>query len=168
MRRSLAATAACLAALAVTATLAVALPRSAKITTAGLGPIKIGMTEAQVEQAGGRPITREGDTGAGGCSTATLGTNVSGLFSGTRLARIYVGSPVYTTRKGIRVGDAQRRVIRAYGRSLASAPHKYVRGGRYLTLTIGNRRLLFETDGRHVTQISSGRKPEIDYVEGCA
>jgi hypothetical protein len=43
-----------------------------------------------------------------------------------------------------------------------------VRGGFYLKLTAGNRRLVFETGGRRVTQISSANKPEIDYVEGCA
>jgi hypothetical protein len=39
---------------------------------------------------------------------------------------------------------------------------------RRVLLTVGHRRLVFETDGRRVTEIGSGRKPEIDDVEGCA
>ncbi len=88
----------------MSATAAVALPRTAKITTAGLGPIKIGMTERQVEQAAERTLTRQGDVGTGGCTTARIGDKLFGLFTGPRLTRIYVGSRRYSTRSGIRIG----------------------------------------------------------------
>jgi len=147
---------------------AIALPSDAKLTTRGLGPVQIGMTVAQVERAGGRAVDFEGGDANAGCATAALGKNVFGLFSKGRLARIYVRSRLYATRAGIRVGDSQRKVLASYGRSLVRSPHKYVDGGSYLKLTIGSRRLVFETDGRRVDQMSAGRKPEIDYVEGCA
>ncbi len=150
------------------ATVAVALPSSAQLTTSGLGPIKIGMTVAQVEQAGKRELTFEGGDVNAPCATASLGTNLFGLFSKGRIARIYVRSRTYRTRTNIRVGDTQRKVLASYGPSLKQSPHKYIRGGFYLKLTVGNRRLVFETDGRRVIEMSSGRKPEIDYVEGCA
>jgi len=159
---------ACLTALAAMTAAATALPRDATLSTAGLGPIRIGMTEAEVEQAGGRAITRQESGGGSECTTATLGKNLFGLFDGPRLARIYVNSRLYATRKGIRVGDSERRVLAVYGRNLTRSRHTYVTGGSYLKLTVGNRRIVFDTDGRRVTQISSGRKPEIDYVEGCA
>ena len=150
------------------AAVAVALPSSARLTTAGLGPIEIGMTVAQVERAGKRELTFGGDDVNAPCATAALGKDVFGLFSKGRLARVYVRSRIYATRTGIRVGDTQRKVLARYGRSVARSPHKYIEGGFYLTLTVGNRRLVFETDGRRVIEMSSGRKPEIDYVEGCA
>lgn len=158
---------ACAALAGITAT-AVALPSGARLTTAGLGPVKIGMTIAQAERAGKRDITFEGGDANALCATASLGSNLFGLFSKGRLARIYVRSRNYATLKAIYVGDRQAKVLSRYGPSLKRSPHKYVPGGLYLKLTVGNRRLVFETDGRRVTQMSSGRKPEIDYVEGCA
>ncbi len=151
-----------------TATVALALPSSAKLTAAGLGPIELSMTVAQVEAAGKREITFEGGDANAGCATAALGSKVYGLFSKGRLARIYVPTRGYATRTNIRVGDSERKVVVRYGRAVTRSPHKYLRGGSYFKLTVGNRRLVFETDGRRVTQMSSGRKPEIDYVEGCS
>ena len=152
----------------VAAAVAVALPSSAKLTASGLGPIKLGMTVAQAEAAGKRAITFEGGDANAGCATAALGSKIYGLFSKGRLARIYVSARGYATRTNIRVGDSQRKVVARYGRALTRSPHKYVRGGFYFKLTVGNRRLVFDTDGKRVTQMSSGRKPEIDYVEGCS
>ena len=167
LRLALAAAAAC-AVLAGAAAVAVALPSDAELSTSGLGAIKIGMTVAQVEQAGKRELTFEGDDASASCATASLGSNLFGLFSKGRLARIYVRSRTYRTRKGIHVGSTQRTVVASYGPSLKRSPHKYVRGGFYFKLTVGKRRLVIETDGRRVMEMSSGRKPEIDYVEGCA
>ena len=167
-RFAIAAATACAGLGGLAATAAVALPTSARITTQGLGPIKLGMTVAQVEQAGKRELAFEGGDVNADCATASLGTNVFGLFSKGRIERIDVRSRTYRTRTNIRVGDTQRKVLASYGPSLKRSPHKYVRGGFYLKLTVGSRRLVFETDGRRVTQVSSGNKPEIDYVEGCA
>ena len=150
------------------AAVADALPSSARLTTAGLGPIKIGMTIAQVEQAGNREVAFEGGDANAACASGALGSKLYGLFSKGRLTRIYVASRLYATRTSIRVGDSQRKVLARYGRSITREPHEYVRGGFYLKLTVGNRRLVFDTDGKRVTQMSSGRKPEIDYVEGCS
>lgn len=143
-----------------------ALPRTAKITTAGLGAIKIGMTERQVERAGKRAITKEG--GVGDCSTAKLGDKLFGLFTGDRLARIYVNSRRYATRSGLRVGATEAQVRAAYGSQLVIRPHKYDPDGHYMEIRDGNRKVVFVTDGARVSEISTGRRPEIDYVEGCA
>lgn len=156
------------AVLACCASPAAALPRGAKITTAGLGPIKIGMTEHQVERAGHRRITRRGGAGTGECTTATLGDKVYGLFTGNLLARIYVGNRRYATRSGIRAGDTEAAVYAAYPGQIVTLPHEYDPDGHYLEIRDGNRKVVFETDGHRVEQISTGRMPEINYVEGCA
>lgn len=166
-RTAIAAAVAC-AALAGVVAAATALPSNAKLSTAGLGPVKIGMTVAQVERAGKRELDFEGGDANSLCAMARLGKNVFGLFSKGRLARVYVRSRLYATKAGIRVGDSQRKVVASYGPSLVRSPHKYVVGGFYFKLTIGSRRLVFETDGREVDEMSSGRKPEVDWVEGCA
>ncbi len=167
-RRWLAVTAIACAIAAGTAAVAAALPSTAKLTASGLGAIKLAMTVAQVEEAGKREITFEGGDANADCATAALGSKVYGLFRKGRLARIYVTTRRYATRTNIRVGDSQRKVVVRYGRAVTRSPHKYVRGGFYFKLTVANRRLVFETDGKRVTQTSSGRKPEIDYVEGCS
>jgi len=147
---------------------ATALPRDARITTAGLGAIKIGMTERQVERAGHRRITLRGGAGDGSCRTATLGDKIHGLFTGDRLARIYVRSRRYATRSGIRVGASEADVYKTYPGDVVARQHAYNLAGHYLEIRDGNRKVVFETDGRRVVQISTGRRPEIDYVEGCA
>jgi hypothetical protein len=145
---------------------AAALPKSAKITTAGLGAVKIGMTERQVEKAAKRAITREGDLN--GCSSAKLGDKVFGLFTGNRLARIYVNSRRYATKSGLRVGATEAQVRAAYGSQVVVRRHKYDPNGHYMEIRDGNRKVVFVTDGSKVGEISTGRLPEIDYVEGCA
>lgn len=158
---------ACLIFVLLSATAASALSRNARITTAGLGPVKIGMTERQVEKAAKRSVRREGGASTG-CTTATFGRRSFFLFTGKRLARIYVGTSRYATRSGIRVGDSEQQVLRTYPGDIVRTPHQYTPGGSYLKIVDGNRKVVFETDGSKVTQISTGRRPEIDYVEACS
>ena len=167
MRRLLTAVLLTVAVVAAAATTAQALSRSARITTAGLGPVKIGMTEKQVERALKRPIAVRA-SGNGSCGSARMGRRLFGLFSGRRLARVYVGSTRYATRSGIRVGDSEQAVLDTYRGEVVREPHAYDPQGSYLKIVDGNRKVVFDTDGRRVTQISTGRRPEIDYVEGCA
>jgi len=109
-----------------------------------------------------------GGAGTGECTTATLGDKVYGLFTGNLLARIYVGSRRYATRSGIRAGDTEAAVYAAYAGQIVTLSHDYDPDGHYLEIRDGNRKVVFETDGHRVEQISTGRMPEINYVEGCA
>lgn len=158
------------AALALTVPSAGAIGRSARITKNGLGSVRIGMTVSQVEAANGREVSGlNNNAGGGDCYSGTLGSKVYALFTGDILTRIYVNTSRYRTRKGIHVGSTAAGVYRRYGSRLRSAPHAYVPGGRYLTVTTGRRRVLFETSNTgRVTSISTGRAPEVDYIEGCA
>ena len=146
---------------------AAALSRSAKITTAGLGPIRIGMSERQVEKAAKVAIRQQQGGGGSSCTTARLGDKNFLLFSKGRLARIYVENRRYATRSGIRVGDSEQKVLGTYPGEIIRTPHEYTKGS-YLKIVDGNRKVVFETDGAKVTGISTGRRPEIDYVEACS
>ena len=156
-----------LIALGASAGSASGLSASDRITFKGLGPVKIGMTVSQVERAAKRevkvtyPLDRS-------CGSARIGKKTYGLFKYRRLTRIYVDEPRYATRAGVRVNDSEQRVMAVYGSRVIRTPHVYVPGGSYLKLVSGNRKIVFETNGTRVTSISTGRKPEIDYVEGCA
>jgi len=96
------------------------------------------------------------------------GDKTFALFTEDRLARIYVYTRRYATRSGVRVGDSEQDVLDTYPGEIVRTPHEYAPNGSYLKIEDGNRKVVFETDGSKVTSISTGRKPEIDYVEGCA
>lgn len=154
-------------AIAVGATSAFAIPTKARISHTGLGPIKIGMTEHQIERAGRRAIKLESSLGSD-CASAKLAGNTFGLFTGKRLRRIYVRTPVFATTAGIRVGNSEERVLAAYPGALDRVPQFYVPDEDNLVLSKGKSKVVFTLTGGKVSEISTGRKPEIDYVEGCA
>ncbi len=146
-----------------------ALDRDARLTMSGLGPVRIGMTFAEVQAAnGGRPAAQDGGIGDGSCTTATLGKNVYGLFTDDTLASVTVRTSRYRTRTGVHVGQSSAAVYSRY-RSVKRSRHTYIPGGSYLKVTTGRRRIVFDVDAsRRITLITSGRIPEVDYVEGCA
>lgn len=154
----------------IMASMTAAVDPAARIATSGLGAIRIGMTVDQVREAnGGRIGEISNAAGDGSCASAELSPRVSALFTRGVLARVYVNTRRHPTHKGIRVGDSAGDVRRAYGRKVTSAPAPYDPRGRELRVTTGNRRIVFTTrsTGR-IVAISTGRFPEITYIEGCA
>jgi hypothetical protein len=59
-----------------------------------------------------------------------------------------------------------------YGKRLQAAPHKYVEGGHYLSMSasgVASSKLVFETDAAgKATAWRVGLPPQVDYVEGCS
>ena len=59
-------------------------------------------------------------------------------------------------------------MLDAYGGRVRREPHAYT-NGEYLKVARGNRKLVFAiSPNGKVIEISTGRRPEIDYLEGCA
>ncbi len=169
MRSMLCVTAAALALTLVAAFPAqAALPAKAKITTVGLGPLKIGMSKRQAERVIGRRI-RLTALHSRSCMTGRIGHKTWVMFRRSTLMRVSVEGRRYATRSGVRVGDSERKVLDTYPGQLVRTPHAYYAGGEYLKILDGRHKVVFETrgDGR-VMQISTGRTPHIDYIEGCA
>lgn len=133
----------------------------------GLGEIRIGMTVGAVERATGRSMVR-GEYGFPTCQPWTLEGAPSGLgitTDGGKVARIDIGNRRWTTTRGIRIGDRAGKVKHRYG--VETRPHEYTRG-HYL-VTRGKHRLVFETSSSgKVTRFRAGRRPHVEYVEGCA
>ena len=140
-----------------------------RITHAGLGAIKFGMTERQIERAAKRPITLASTRGSA-CATATLAPKTQGLFTGKRLRRIYIQAPRFATPEGIRVGTSEKRVLAAYPGpdNLVRVPQKYSPTEDDLVLRKGTSKIIFTLTKGKVTQISTGRTPEINLVERCS
>jgi len=161
--------------LAASAGAATAQPRTWPLTPRGYGPVRIGMTRAQVEAA--LAIQLEGTVleDANVCieMTATRGdTDLVFMFLANRLSRV---SAVLTSRaatpRGIRVGAGAAQVRRAYGPALRAEEHAYLgRPAEYLTFWTrpGRAGVRFETGlDRRVQTIHAGNE-SIRYIEGCA
>jgi hypothetical protein len=147
------------------------LTRHSKLTTAGLGFLKIGMTIRQAELAVGYPIRPVRLSPEDRCFTARIRPRrfgVSVLGTGRRIRVIYLEKRALSTRSGIRVGDRVTKLRSTYGSKLVVKRNFYHPAWRQYEIHDGNYKVVFLTNNRKVTSISAGRKPEVDYVEACA
>ncbi|MDP3800647.1 hypothetical protein [Brevundimonas sp.] len=153
-----------------------------KLTAAGYGPLRIGMTLAEVEAA----LGSDADPDAVGgpepevCDMfrperAPEGMLVmiqNGVLTSVWLSR----NTVVETDRALNIGDAAAEVKRVYGADAEVMPHKYAAApAEYITVwsTVDHdspaaRGLKYEigNDGR--VQSIAGGDPSIQYVEGCA
>ncbi|MCW3024430.1 MAG: hypothetical protein JWR30_3752 [Conexibacter sp.] len=147
-----------------------------RLSTGGLGPLKIGMSVSaagDVVGSGFDPTQLSGESPAdnacfwGGISPKRYGVSVLG--TGFRIAVVFVSKRSVATTRDIRVGDSVAKLFRAYGSGLHAKPNFYSPSEIHYELAVGNRKLLFYVSrAGKVSGMQAGRKPEIDYVEGCA
>lgn len=150
-------------------------PAALEVTERGLGPLQAGMSLAEASAAlkGALVVPSGADTSA--CAYAQWRGGPPGvrvMIESGRIARIDVGSGSVSTESGARTGDTEQRVGSLYAGRVTTTPHKYTKG-HYLTVTPSSPadsayRLVFETDGQRVTAYRSGRRPAVEYVEGCS
>jgi hypothetical protein len=148
-----------------------AIPADARITPAGLGPVRIGMAEAEVTRILGVPL--EGEELTEGCrETVAAGLDgVTFMFEQGRLTRISVyGSSRLTTPRGIGIGASEAQVRAAYGRGLVSETHEYLgEPAKYLTFWLRPEAsgVQFVTDERRRVDTIHAGTASIRYIEGC-
>ncbi len=148
---------------------------SSKVSTAGLGPVKIGMTVRRAQRAGHVDLVSQGP-GLGDCRYVrprNRRIRASFMVIKGRIARVDVAQRGIETLTGFTVGASARAVRAAFGDRLRVTRHAYVPDGAYLEYVPrdrldAGRRVIFETDGSRVTSIRAGRLPEVRYIEGCA
>ena len=167
------------------ATTTSATPAADVLTAEGLGPLRIGMTTAEVTAVMGGDSDPEavGGPEPESCDQwrperAPADTLV--MIEQGRLTSITAvdNSPLRTDR-GFGIGSTAAEIKAAYGDALLVEPHKYVEGGEYLTVWNGPkptnyvedpaaRGVSYETNAEgRVTSVHVGG-PSIQYVEGCA
>lgn len=153
-----------------------------KLTAQGFGPLRIGMTRAEIEAA----LGPDSDPGAVGgpdpesCdmfrpARAPEGLLVmveNGVLTSVWLSR----NTAVETDRALNIGDPAAEVKRVYGAAAEVVPHKYAPApAEYITVwstadhqSPAARGLTYEIgqDGR-VESIAGGG-PSIQYVEGCA
>ena len=143
------------------------------VTERGVGALQAGMTLAEAATAlrGALVIPAGADTA--GCNYMEWRGGPAGvrvMVEGGRVARVDVDTVGIRTAAGAGVGDTDEQVQRLYPGRVAVSPHKY-ETGHYLTVIDGADTafaLVFETKGGKVTRYRAGRRPQVEYVEGCA
>lgn len=142
------------------------------VTEHGLGPLRVGMTlaEARTALGGAFVVPVESDTMS--CDYATWRGGPRGvhvMIDSGRVARVEVDSVGIATGAGARVGDSEERIRSLYPGRVTVTPHKYVEG-HYLTVNAtgdSSSAIVFETEKGRVTRYRAGRRPAVEYVEGC-
>lgn len=159
---------------------AAAQPTDRVLTADGWGPLRIGMTRAEIVAAAGEDANPEavGGPEPERCdqfrpSRAPVGLLV--MVEEGVLTRISISrNSDITTPEGVSVGDAGSRVLGALGSRADVEPHKYWQSpAKYLTVwreaaSSGERRgIRYEIDPEDkVVHVHAGTR-SIEYVEGC-
>ncbi|HYC74754.1 hypothetical protein [Brevundimonas sp.] len=153
-----------------------------KLTAQGFGPLRIGMTRAEVEAALGADSDPEavGGPDPESCDMfrpARAPEGVLVMIENGVLTSVWVSrNTAVETDRALNVGDSAAEVKRVYGPAADVIPHKYAEApAEYITVWATTdhegaaaRGLTYEIgpDGR-VESIAGGG-PSIQYVEGCA
>lgn len=141
-------------------------------TLEGVGPLHFGMTVAETARLLRRPELLRALRGTG-CSqfTASVGGRPwTFMAEGGVLVRVDVSDSLVVGPRGARIGLTEDSVQALFGRRLRVRAHEYT-DGHYLIHVAERdtlRRLVFETDGRTITEWRSGLYPQVQYVEGCS
>jgi hypothetical protein len=153
-----------------------------KLTAQGYGPLRIGMTRAEVEAALGPDANPEavGGPDPESCDMFRPARAPEGLLvmmiDGV-LGSVWVSrNAAVETDRALNVGDTAAEVKRVYGAAAEVMPHKYADApSEYITVwstadhqSAAARALKYEIgqDGR--VQSIAGGGPSTQYVEGCA
>jgi len=157
------------------------------LTSQGWGPVKIGMTKAEVIAALGPDANPDavGGPDPDSCEEFRPANAPEGLFvmiEAGKVARLsIIEMATVKTDKGIGLGDTADAVKAAYGASAVATPHKYQdKPAEYITVWDGGPRkedyvqdetargLVYEIDGTGKVGMIHAGGPAIQYVEGCA
>lgn len=158
------------------------------ITVEGWGPLRIGMTRAEVTAAVGATATPDAAsaTEPGACDLFHPAEAPEGMYvmlQRDRLSSITVRrTTTLKTDRGFGVGDSARAIKAAMGSAAQAMPHKYIEGAEYITVWTRSgpatatgytedpaaRGVRYETDAEgRVTAVHVGG-PSIQAVEGCS
>jgi len=161
--------------------LAIAAPQATpsydwKLTPAGWGPVRVGMTREQTEKA--LKITLEGEAfdNEGACvEFYSSNEPLAGLyfmFLDGKLSRVSaVEKASIRTPRGMGIGSTADEVRAAYGAKLQTEPHHYEgEPAEYLTYWVKPSKsgVRFETNAERKVQAIHAGNDSIQLIEGCA
>jgi hypothetical protein len=139
----------------------------------GVGPVKVGMSLAQLNAASHERFAMPAEKGDQGCFYVHPKSHpqVAFMIEDGKLVRVDVDKRGISTIEGIQVGDTQARTQQVYGAKAKVEPSQYTgeEGGRYLTVRSpdGHSGIRFETEKGKITTFYAGTYTAIQYIEGC-
>ena len=148
----------------------------AQASFAGYGDMKLGSTVDEAKAAWGGELA--GQPGEGStCYYLTpiwvkKPSDFAFMAEDGKFVRYDVGTDKEAAPGGGKVGMSVEELQKLYSNALQSTPHKYVEGGKNLSVAasgVAPSKLVFETDAAgKVTAWRVGLSPQVDYVEGCS
>ena len=147
-------------------------PVAMAVTPIGIGPVRAGMTIAELREA--LDSVRFTDPDSARCAYPKLVGLPEGVWVMVEqgvVGRVDVQKGDVATAEGIRIGDDSAKVHSTYGARMTVVPHKYT-DGRYLEVTTPGDTLhliVFETNVQGtVLRYRAGKLPQVRYVESCS
>lgn len=138
----------------------------------GVGPIEFGMAFAEANRRlGGLLEVQDGGSGCGYARVTEGMGSIEFMVQDGFVVRADVHNDTMRTADGIRVGSTEAEVVRIYGENAEVTPHRYLEGGRYISIREpagGEHGFVFETDGEVVTQFRAGLWSYANLVERCS
>lgn len=158
------------------------------LTANGWGPLRIGMTTAEITAALGPDADPDAVGGADpqACDQFRPERAPEGMLLMTEqgvLTRISLTrNNTLKTDRGFGLGDTAAAIKTAYGAAAVSTPHRYVEApAEYIAAWVGRtpavgeyvqdanaRGIVYETNAQGVVQTIHAGGPSIQYVEGCS
>jgi len=142
-----------------------------------MGPVHYGMTLSEASRALGETLSVEPAEPSEGCDYIHLSAaprGVSFMVLDTVIERVDVRSGDVATVSGAHIGSTEDEIKALYPDRIEVQPHPYdAPEGHYLVYVPRDAadssfRIIFETDGKRVTTFRAGRRPAVEYIEGCA
>ena len=146
------------------------------VSLRGIGPIVAGMPYRSMMDAIGAPAPTSASA-VDECRFTRIPGNpalrgVAIMVVHDTVVRVDVDSGSVATTWGDHIGEPEPAVLARHVGGIRVEPHKYTGPeGHYLVLTDAAdtlHRAVFETDGKRVLRYRAGRRPEVEWVEGCS
>jgi hypothetical protein len=146
-------------------------PAAWRVSPTSFGPLQIGQTVAEAAAAVGGGFAAAPDA-APACSYAVWPEAPAGvqvMLVNDTVVRVDVTQAGVTTVELGRIGDNEGRIQSLYAGKMLLAPHKFTAGKYMIVMPPEDsmHRIVFETDGKVVTEFRAGREPEVEWVERC-
>ena len=148
------------------------------LTLTGIGPIQIGMTVSEAQEAAGirlipgPNLSRDQTPGSCRFYNPVNLDGVSFMVINNRIVRVDIQSNQFSTLSGARIGNSKSQIFQLYPNNVRRTGGT-LGGGDAITYfpddsIYQNYRLIFETDSSGIVdRMRSGQKPEVEYIEGC-
>lgn len=152
------------------------LTQSSKLSTVGLGPVRVGMTVAEAEAAAGMKLPGEPDPAISpDCYFVEPESGIPGvgfMVNEGRIVRVDVyASGTVTTQSGARIGMTEQEIIALFPDRIEESFEYRVDGKALVFVPVDevdrDFRVVFEVDGGFVTGMRGGILPAVQLNEGC-